>query len=82
MNLERNSNISAFMALLKAGLWEQEARLLPYGAIDYQEIYQAAEEQAVVGIITAGLEHVVDTNVPKTDLLTFIGMSLQLEQTN
>ena len=70
------------MALLKAGLWEQEARLLPYGAIDYQEIYQAAEEQAVVGIITAGLEHVVDTNVPKNDLLTFIGMSLQLEQTN
>ena len=82
MNLERNSNISAFMALLKAGLWEQEARLLSYGAIDYQEIYQAAEEQTVVGIITAGLEHVVDTNVPKNDLLTFIGRSLQLEQTN
>ena len=75
-------NQSAFFELLKAGLWEKEARLSQYNDIDYAAIMRLAEEQSVVGVITAGLEHVVDVKVPKEDLLQFVGSSLQIEQQN
>lgn len=72
----------AFLALLRAGLWEQDVRLSAYGQIDFSAIQELAEEQSVVGLIAAGMEHVVDTNVPKTDLLQFIGQTLQIEDQN
>ena len=71
-----------FFALLKAGLWEKEVRLSQYNGIDYDAITQLAEEQSVNGLITAGLEHVVDIKVPQEVLLQFIGSSLQIEQQN
>ena len=70
------------MELVKAGLWEKEARLSPYDKIDYMRVLSLAEEQSVVGLVTAGLEHVVDVKVPQEMLLQFIGQSLQLEQEN
>jgi hypothetical protein len=72
----------AFFALVKAGLWEQEARLSQYKNIDYSVIMKLAEEQSVVGLITAGLEHIIDVKVPKEELLQFVGSSLQIEQQN
>lgn len=72
----------AFFALLRAGLWEKEVQLLPYNDIDYSQIIHIAEEQAVVGLVTAGLEHVSDVNVPQTVILLFVGKSMQIEQTN
>lgn len=77
-----NKGEQAFFALLRAGLWEQECRLLPFGSIDFDEVRRLAEEQSVVGLITAGLEHVKDMTVPKEVLLQFIGQSLQLEHQN
>ncbi len=41
-----------------------------------------AEEQSVIGLVTAGLEHVSDTTVPKEVLLQFIGATLQIEERN
>lgn len=76
------SNRDAFLSIVKAGLWEKEVQLMPFGKIDYNEIMRLAEEQSVVGLVTAGLEHVEDVKVPQADLLQFIGQSLQLEQTN
>ena len=76
------NNISAFFALLKGGLWEQDVRLSDYGRVDFSEVYRLAEEQAVVGLITAGLGHVNDIKVPKEVLLQFVGETLQLEQRN
>ena len=52
----RNTNIEAFFALLRAGLWEKEVRLIQYDQINYDEVYRLAEEQAVEGLITAGIE--------------------------
>lgn len=78
----RQNDIEAFFALLKGGLWESEVQLLPFGNVDYQAIMRLAEEQSVVGLITAGLEHVRDVKVPQSQLLQFIGQSLQLEQRN
>lgn len=74
--------IRAFFALVSAGLWEKEARLLPFGKVDYEKVMRLAEEQSVVGLVTAGLEHVGDVKVLQKDLLQFIGQSLQLEQQN
>lgn len=78
----QNNTIQAFIALVRAGLWEKEAQLSTLGKIDFSELMQITEDQAVVGLVTAGLEHVVDVKVPQEELLQFIGQSLQLEQRN
>lgn len=80
--MKLDNNIRAFFALVKAGLWENEVKLSQYEMIDYKDIYRLSEEQSVVGLVTAGLEHVVDVKVPKEDVLQFIGQSLLIEQRN
>lgn len=77
-----DTNTGAFFELLRAGLWEKEARLSRYGKIDYLRVLTLAEEQSVEGLVTAGLEHVVDVKFPQEMLLQFIGRSLQQEQEN
>lgn len=77
-----NNHIYAFLALVRAGLWEKEARLEQYGKIDFEEIYRIAGEQSVVGLVTAGFEHIQDVKAPQEIVLQCIGESLQLEQTN
>ena len=77
-----DNNTRAFFELVRAGLWEKEVRLAPFGEIDFTEILRLAEEQSVVGLVAAGLEHVTDTKPAKKDVLQFIGQSLQLEQHN
>lgn len=72
----------AFLALLRAGLWEQGFRLSPLGYIDYSTINKLAEEQSVKGLVAAGLEHVGDVKVPKEEALQFAGEVMQLEQRN
>ena len=45
-------------------------------------MYRLAEEQSVVGLVAAGIEHVKDVKVPKEMALQFAGQTLQLEQHN
>lgn len=77
-----DNNQRAFFDLLRAGLWEKEVRLSPYNNIDYSVILNLAEEQSVVGLVAAGLEHVVDVKVPQQLALQFAGQTIQLEQRN
>ena len=77
-----NNNQQAFFELLRAGLWNKEARLSKYGAINLKEICRIAEEQSVVGLVAAGLEHVTDVKLPKEEVLLVVGQTLQLEQRN
>lgn len=72
----------AFLELVKAGLWEKEVLLLPYGEIDYVAIYNMAEKQGVLGLVAAGLEHVSDTKIPQVTALAFAGVTIQMEQRN
>lgn len=81
-NVRFDNNQQAFFELLRAGLWEKEARLSQFNNIDYAAILQLAEEQSVVGMVTAGLERVVDVKGPQEWLLQFIGSTLQIEQQN
>lgn len=80
--MKLDNNQQAFLALVKAGLWEKEARLSQFDNIDYTAILNLAEEQSVVGLVTAGLEKVADEKVPKEVILQFIGSTLQIEQQN
>ena len=77
-----SNNQQAFLALVRAGLWEKDVQLLPYGNIDYYEIYRLAQEQSVTGLVAAGLEHIVDTKPPQEIALSLVGDALQLEQRN
>ena len=78
----KHSDIEVCFALARAGLWDKEVWLSAYKDIDYAAVYTLAEEQSVIGLVTAGLEHVANVKVPQQELLTFIGATLQLEQQN
>ncbi len=73
---------TVFFELLRAGLWEHKAQLLDNNSFDYKRVYIIAEEQSVVGLIAAGLEHVSNAKIPKETVLSFVGSALQLEQRN
>lgn len=83
-----NKNQQVFFELVRAGLWEKEARLSQFNDIDYETVMEMAEEQSVVGLVTAGIE--ANTNysdgtnndIPKEWNLQFIGSTLQIEQQN
>lgn len=71
-----------FFNLLKAGIWELDVELQQDGDIDFTQIFQLAEEQSVVGIVAAGIEHVVDVKPEKEEVLKFIGRTVQIEHRN
>lgn len=75
-----DNNIKAFLALVRAGLWEQEIRFLPYQNIKWQEVYRLAVEQSVLGLVLAGLEH--SAVKPPKELLHWIGEAQVIEQQN
>ena len=76
------NNQKAFLALVSAGLWETDVQLQSYGKVDYEEVMRLAEEQNVIGLVTAGIEHIKDVKVPQQYTLQFVGQSLQIEQQN
>lgn len=78
----RDNTQEAFFALVRGGLWEEEVRLSLFGKVNYDEVMRLAEEQSVVGLVTAGLEHVQDVKIPQETLLQFIGQTMQIEQQN
>ncbi len=77
-----DTNRKVFFELLEAGLWERSVQLSRYENIDFHEIYRLAEEQSVLGLITAGIDHVIDVKIPKDKVLPFVGQTLQIERRN
>lgn len=80
--MKLDSNQQAFFALVRAGLWETEVRLSKFSQTDFNEVYRLAEEQSVMGLVAAGIEHLTDVKVPQQAALAFVGSTLQLEQRN
>lgn len=80
--MQTDSLIDAFFALLRAGLWEQSVKVSLFPLMDYKSLYQLADEQSVVGLIAAGLEHVDDVKVLKADALPFLKRVYSLENRN
>lgn len=77
-----DNNTLAFIALVRAGLWETDVRLRTIGVVNFNVIFRLAQEQSVAGLVAAGLEHVIDVKVPKEVVLFFVGDTLQIEQRN
>ena len=71
-----------FFALLQAGLWEQEVSLVSYGEVDYVALFERAREQAVVGLIAAGLKRVTDGQPTAEQMRPFREEVLDLEACN
>lgn len=80
MNLDINQQ--TLFALVRAGLWEQDVRISQFGQIDFNEVFRLAEEQSVVGLVAAGIEHIIDEKVPQEAALTFVGSTILLERQN
>ena len=78
----KNNTIDVFLALVRAGLWEKDVELQKFGATDFDKIMSLAEVQNVIGLVTAGIEHIQDVKVPQQYTLQFVGQSLQIEQQN
>ena len=76
-----DNNTRSFLALVRAGLWKKDVRLLPYQDIKWQEVYRLATGQSVLGLVLAGLEY-SDVKPPKELLLLWIGEVQQIEQRN
>lgn len=77
-----DNSINVFFALLKAGLWGESVRLLPFGNIDYNALFELSKEQCVVGLITDGLGRVEDFKVQKKDALPFMQKVVSVEKRN
>lgn len=85
----RNDNtIEAFFALVRAGLWGEADANLNLNAndnlfegVEWEKIYQLAQEQSIQGLVLAGLEH-SDIKPPKELLLQWIGEVQIIEQRN
>ena len=80
--MRKDNTIEAFFSLVRAGLWETDVQLASYGELDYENILRIAQEQSVVGLVAAGLEHITDVKVPQVVALQFAGETIQLEQRN
>lgn len=84
--MKQDINTSAFFELLKGGLWESGCQLTYIDKVDFAKIFQMAEEQSVVGLVSAGIDrlkvHEPVVTVPQDWALQFIGATLQIEQRN
>lgn len=80
--MKHPNNQQAFFTLLRAGLWEKKVRLAQIDDIDFNVVYRLSEEQSVVGLVAAGIEHVENVKIPQNIVLSFVGSALQLEQRN
>lgn len=80
--VKENDNTRAFFALLRAGLWESDIKLSPFVEIDFNAVYDLAKKQSVVGLVAAGIEHVSDMKVTKTNSLPFIKAVFPIFQRN
>ena len=88
-----NNTENVFFELLKAGLWgEADANLNVnhnlFEGVEWEKIYQLAQEQSVLGLVLAGLEQYknlnadLDLNIPKVLLLQWIGEVQVIEKQN
>lgn len=77
-----NATQLAFFELLRSGLWEQGARLGQFPSIDYKALYYLAGEQSVIGLVTAGLEHVEDVKVTRRQFQPFLKKMNKTEELN
>lgn len=80
-------NNEAFLALVRAGLWEDFESVSGEGlAVSGTDVLRLAEEQSVVGLVAAGAEWFTVNGsrcmIPLTEKLTLLGRCQLIEQRN
>ena len=87
--MAQDNNVKAFLALLRAGLWEQvndnvndNENFVDGLSVNWADVIRLAEEQSVVGIVAAGVERLSDYSLPLTEKLTLLGKCQLIEQQN
>ena len=85
--MKRENNTEAFLELVRAGLWADIPvhgslfKVHGFEHVDWENVYQLAEEQSVIGVVLAGIEH-SKIKPPQELLLQWIGEVQILEQQN
>ena len=74
--------LNHFLSLLRAGLWERSAGIPADVPLDFGAIFKLADEQSVLGLVTAGLEHLEGRKVEKSALRDFLEAVVYLEKRN
>lgn len=89
--MKLDTNQQFFFALVRAGLWGdqrsvQEFNVQEFKDVDWERVYQLAQEQSVQGLVLQGIEELraknIEMNVPKVLLLQWIGEVQMIEQQN
>ena len=84
--MELGPYVNSFLSLVRVGLWA-DAKSTDLGiqrftgTIDWECVYQLAEEQSVIGLVLVGVEH-SNVKPPQELLLQWIGEVQILEQQN
>ncbi len=71
-----------FFSLVRSGLWERSDELPSDGPIDVDTLYKLAEEQSVVGLVAAGLQHVDKGLLAGQKVSIFTEKAMALEHRN
>lgn len=87
-----NNTQTVFLELVKAGLWGDQGAVQVFkssrvqDSVDWEKLYQLAQEQSVQGIVLSGLEELkakgIELSIPKVLLLQWIGEVQMIEQRN
>ena len=87
-----SNNQKVFFELLRTGLWGdlkfkvESLKLKDFQSLDWNEVYQLAQEQSVQGVVLRGIEELrakdLELNVPKILLVQWIGEVQVIEQRN
>ena len=78
----KGDNNDVFIELLRSGLWEKDVQAFSYNKIDYNKVFKLAHDQAVIGLVAAGIEHTRKGVIPNDIVLSFVSSTLQIEQRN
>lgn len=79
-------SVNTFLSLVRAGLWTdaESTDIQNQGftePVDWNKVYQLAEEQSVIGVVLVGIEH-SNVKPPQDILLQWIGEVQMLKQQN
>ena len=82
----KNNIVEAFLSLVRNGLWTDiestDFSIQEFTeSVDWEKVYQLAEEQSVIGVVLAGIEH-SNVKPPQELLLQWIGEVQIIEQQN
>lgn len=90
MRLDNNQRV--FFDMLRAGLWGDQGAVQEFkssrvqDSVDWETVYQLAQEQSVQGLVLQGIEELraknIELSVPRVLLLQWIGEVQGIEQRN